>query len=165
VAGSAAWPEPESGPPAPGSWRSGLGCCLAVLSVVALLLVGQVAGSLIHRPGADAPVAGTAVDLARRLDRLPPAAQSVPATAAGVASLLASVGLPTSTARQAEYRSGRTVIAIGMVGDCVFVDVHRRRLTAWPAPELSPCTAALAYRSMLARRRRLRPGPDHSPPG
>jgi hypothetical protein len=154
LAGAVARPEPGEGPPRPASWRSGLGCGLAVLSVVALLLVGQLAGTLVHRPGADAPVSRTPALVAQRLDMLPRAAQAIPATGSGVDDLLAAAGLPSETAREAEFRPGDTVIAIGVTGDCVFVDVHHRRLTAWPAPELTPCTAALAYRTVLGRRRR-----------
>ncbi|MBC3841872.1 hypothetical protein GXW82_21680 [Streptacidiphilus sp. 4-A2] len=152
MAGTEARPEPGSDPPGSPSWRSGVGCGLTVLSVVALVVVGQLAGMLIHRPGADAPAAGTPAALVQRLDELPPAAQAVPATGRGVDRLLAGVGLPTGTSTDAEFQPGDTVIAIGITGNCVFVDVHQRRLNAWPAPVLAPCTAARAYRSVLDQR-------------
>jgi len=160
VAGAAARPEPGSEPPGHASWRSGVGCGLIMLSVVALVVVGQLAGMLVHhRSGQGLPVDRTAAGLARRLDALPPAAQAVPATAAGVSTLLAGAGLPPGTAVDTEFRPGYTLIAIGIVGDCVFADIHRQRLEAWPAPELAPCTAALAFRTMPgSRRRRAAPG-------
>ncbi len=150
VAASAAGSEP--GPPLPrrASWRSGLGCAATVLSVVALVVVGQLAGTLVrHRPGTGLPAPGPAAGLAQRLDALPPAAQAVPFTDAGVAALLAGVGLPAGTQVDAEFRPGYAVIAIGVVGDCVFADVHKRRLWAWEAPQLTPCTADRAYRTMF----------------
>ncbi len=152
LAGAVVRPGPGTGPPRPASWRSGLGCGLAVLSVVGLLLVGQLAGTLGRRPDRDALLAQTPGMVARRLNGLPPPAQDVPATPAGVAGLLAAVGLPSGTARQAEFQPGDTVVAIGVTGACVFVDVHARRLTAWPVPGLAPCTAALAYSTVLGRR-------------
>ena len=154
LAGAVGRPGPGTRSPRPASWRSGLGCALAVLSVVALLLVGQLAEMLVHRPGAARPEPATPAMVAQRLDGLPPAAQAVPATSSGVAALLAAVGLPSGTARDAEFQPEDTLVAIGITGDCVFVDVHARRLAAWPAPELAPCTADMAYRTVLGRRRR-----------
>ncbi|QMU76054.1 hypothetical protein GXW83_10210 [Streptacidiphilus sp. PB12-B1b] len=133
-----------------GSWRSGLGCGITLLSVVALVAVGQLAGVLAHRPGRSS----SAVVLAARLNALPAARQAVPGTGEGVATLVAGLGLPSSTTVDTQFRPGDTVVAIGVTGDCVFVDVHDRRLDAWPAPELSPCTASVAYRTVLTFRRR-----------
>lgn len=132
------------------SWRSGLGCGITVLSVLALVVVGQIAGMLVHRHASSRT---SATMLAEQLDALPAAQQAVPADGGGVASLLAGLGLPGGTSTDSEFRPGDTVIAIGVTGDCVFVDVHQRRLDAWPAPELSPCTASLAYRTVLLQRR------------
>ncbi|QMU68726.1 hypothetical protein [Streptacidiphilus sp. P02-A3a] len=142
----------EPGPPLPrrASWRSGLGCAATVLSVAALVVVGQLAGTLVrHRPGTDPPAPGPAPGLAQRLDALPPAVQAVPPTDAGVAALLAGVGLPVSTAVDVQFRPGYAVIAIGVVGDCVFADLHQRRVRAWEAPKLMPCTADRAFHSLF----------------
>lgn len=150
MTGAVAGPEP--GPPLPrrASWRSGLGCAATVLSVVALVVVGQLAGTLVrHRPGSGPPAPGPPAGLAQRLDTLPPSEQAVPPTDAGVAALLAGVGLPVSTAVNVQFRPGYAVIAIGVVGDCVFAAVHQRRVRAWQAPESTPCTADRAYHSVF----------------
>jgi hypothetical protein len=158
VAQTAAQPEPGEDrvpePPRRPSWRSGLGCGATLLSVAALVIVGQIAGVLVHQHRSDHPAAPEASRLAAVLDALPAAEQAVPATPAGVARLLAGLRLPSGTRTDTAFQPGDTVIAFGVTGDCVFVDVHLQRLYAWPAPMLAPCTATAAYQALLAQRRR-----------
>jgi hypothetical protein len=139
------------GPEGRASWRSGLGCAATLLSVAALVTVGQIAGCLAHRHGAQTPDAG---QLAAQLDALPPADQAVPGTPGGVSRLLAAARLPAGTRTEVAVHPGDVVLVLGDAGDCVYVDVHAGRLFAWPAPMLAPCTAAGAYRAVLAGRQR-----------
>ena len=156
VAQTAAQPEPGDDcaqePVRRPSWRSGLGCGATLLSVAALVIVGQIAGGIVHRSGSGRPAGPEASRLAAELDALPPADQAVPATSAGVAQLLAVLRLPSGTRTDTAFKPGDTIIAFGETGDCVFVDIHVEHLYAWPAPMLSPCTAATAYKVLVERR-------------
>lgn len=127
------------------SWRAGLGCCLVLLSVAGLVAVGQLAETMVHRddgvpPGAVGG-APAAPQLANRLNALPLAEQSPPVDNAGVARLLAAAGLPLRLRISAAFDPGETRIALGLTGKCVYVDIRRRGLLAWPAPRLAPCQA------------------------
>ncbi|WP_034087674.1 hypothetical protein [Streptacidiphilus albus] len=138
---------PPARAPAPadrGSWRAGLGCCLALLSVAGLVAVGQLAETIGHRHDLAAPgaVGGPAApQLADRLNSLPLAEQSPPVDNAGVARLLTAAGLPLRLRISAAFGPGETRIALGLTGECVYVDIRNRGLFAWPAPRLAPCQA------------------------
>lgn len=136
------------------SWRSGLGCAATLLSVAALVTVGQIAGGIVHRHSRQEPAAPDAAQLAEQLDALPAREQAVPATPGGVSRLLAEVRLPAGTRTDIAVHPGDFVAALGLTGDCVYIDVHAGRLFAWPAPMLAPCTAVGAYRAVVTGRQR-----------
>ena len=129
-----------------GSWRAGLGCCLALFSVAGLVAVGQLAGTIVHHddvgaaPGAVGS-APAAPQLANRLNALPQAEQTPPVDNAGVARLLTAAGLPLRLRISTAFDPGETRIALGLTGECVYVDIRDRGLFAWPAPRLAPCQA------------------------